>query len=662
MNTKVVIGSAVVLALLLLAWILSLGSAPGTAEPASPPVAERPAGEPGAPHLADLEREREADRAGESRVAAEAAAPELTILHPGRPGSPGGPAPAGAIRGRVLDADGRPVAGAGIFVGPFVTVQGRGIRPQTSGILPPGRGGEANGETDLPRRIGESADEGRFEVARVPDGTVFHARSEQLVPVVAVHWWGQDPAYVEPILVVARAAAVAGIVVDEEGAPLAGTRIALRLPENFRASLGVILDRAEPLEYHVVSGADGRFEIFDAPGVVGRHLVVEREGSPLHFQSIDEGPETQVRIVLHVAPEPEIAARGVVLDADGKPVPEASVRLAGRVATTGEDGKFVLDASNLQPGAEIVAAKPGFLPGRVPFEGPGESVTVRLGPPARVLAGRVVDAAGKPKRSVEVRALGLTRVAGGSLEDLATWGGEGPFTVADTDTEGKFRIGGLEARAYVVGLVDRSSLRTMRTEPIQAGREDLEIVFKVEIGTVRIAGRVVDRGGTPVAHAEVRLVREIVREEGGFKEGVDVVRTADAEGLFDFGEVAADVRAVHAGFPGEMAYEHPFESGEDLSSLVLLAFRRAHFQIDLTGSNVQADGFALLDVEGRPMPIASYEGNIAKSAMRWAIHDQRSDTLTALDAADTLVLYRKREEVGRHPVRFVPGDVTIVRP
>ena len=202
----------------------------------------------------------------------------------------------------------------------------------------------------------------------------------------------------------------------------------------------------------------------------------------------------------------------------------------------------------------------------------------------------------------------------------------------------------------------------MRTDPIRAGRTDVEIRFQAEGATVRVAGRVVDRGGAPVPRAQVRLVREIVREEGGFREGVDVVRASDEEGLFDFGQVAFDVRAIHAGYPGELAFEHAFVPGEDLASLVLLAFQRAQFQIDLTASEYQADSFGLLDIEGRPMTIVQYEGNLAQSAMRWAIVDRRSPSLTALDGVETLLLYREGREVGRVPIRVVPGELTVVRP
>lgn len=674
MKTKVVIALLAAGALLLVVWTLRVGSAPESAEPTLPESAgeESHTGEVAAPSLAALEDEGE--RQSESRTSAGTTDPGVRTPIAGAAAA-AGQAPFDApIRGRVLDSDGRPVAGAGIFLGSFGSNRARGIRLQSSSLFGvrglqtritrfgAGDGGATAQDAKPPPRIGASGDQGRFEIARPPDGSVLHARGESHVPVLALDWWGRDPTYVEPILVVARPAAVAGVVVDEAGRPIEGAEIAVRIPDSLKPSLGVILDRAEPLEYFARSGPDGRFEIADAPGVAGRHLVLTRAGSPSQDVPIAAGPETQLRIVLQLAPEPEDAVRGIVLDAESRPVPDASVRLVRHNTRTGTDGKFVLDAADAQPGSEILAAKPGFTPGRAVFDPHAESITLRLGPPTLRLRGRVVDDAGRPMRSVEVRALGLTRVGGSALEDLATWDGPGPFTVGDTDGEGKFEIGGLQPRAYVLGLLDRGTLRTMRTEPIQAGRTDLEIRFQADGASVIVAGRVVDRAGAAVPRAEVRLVRDITREEGGHREGVDTFKSADEEGVFEFQDAAQDVRAARVGFPGDMAFEHPLEAGQDLAHLVLVAYRRAHFQIDLAGSEVQADFFGIQDGAGRGMPIVKYEGNIAKSNMRWPIQDGRSDTLTVLDAAETVILFHQGAEIGRTPLRLVPGELTVVRP
>jgi len=672
MNPKLVIPLAAAGALILLVCILRLGSAPAPAEPSLPGAAagESAPDEIGAPSLTAPEKDRERERLGEPGTGgAGTRAPAGRTPIAAKAGDAGA-APTGPVRGRVLDVDGVPLAGAGIFVGPFGSSAARGIRLQSNSPLGL-RYRTADGaddarfsppRPDVPQKVGSSADLGRFEVVRPGAGSFLHARGDAQVPVYASAVSGPGPDEPESILVVARPSAVAGVVVDESGRPIEGATVAIRMPDSLKSSLGVILDRAEPLEYYARSGTDGRFEIADAPAVPDRILVAELQGLPTQGQPLTALPEMQVRIAFQLAPQFEVAARGVVVDGDGKPVPDATVRLGRHDTRSGLDGKFLLDATETPSGTEIVAAKAGFSPARANFEPGSGEITLRLGPPTLRLAGRVVDAAGKPIRSVEVRALGLTRVNGVALEDAATWDGPGPFTVKDTDNEGKFELGGLQPRTYVLGLLDRNSLRTMRTEPFLAGRTDLEIRFVGDGAVVHVAGRVVDRGGAPVPRAEVRLVREIMREEGGYREGVEVFKSADEEGIFDFPDMAGDVRAARVGFPGDIAYEHPLEAGQDLGHLTLIAFRRAHFQIEIGNSEVQPDFFGVLDGAGRAMPIMKYEGSIVKSNMRWGIQDGRSETLTVLDAAETVVLYQKGAEVGRASLRLVPGDLTVVRP
>lgn len=659
MKIRIVIAVAAAIAALVLVWILLWVTSTGPSGATSPgkASADSPTGEESSPAIVALEGtdERksigtggEIDSAG-SRSAAAA-------------GSEQGRAPSeSTLRGRVLDAQGRPIESAGIFVGSFGSDPAHGIRQRHH----VGRVGWIEVRDDQPKptlRIGESGHGGRFELARQPDGTLLHARGEHQVPVLAFECYGSDPKSIEAILVVAAPSAVAGIVVDEQGLPIEGIEVAVLVPEGFQASLGLILDRSEPLEYFTRSGADGRFEIVDAPGIQDRLLAVTREGSPSQEQPIGAGPETSLRIVFQLGEELQAAARGIVLDAKGVPASDASVRLGQASARTGADGRFVVDASAAEPGFLILAAKPGFAPGRAAFDPQMKEFVVRLGAPTLRLAGRVVDGKGRPMAEVEVRALDLTHVDGMALEDMSTWDGTGPFTHDDTDAEGRFEIGGLEPRAYSLGLLDRRTMRTMQTTPIQAGKTDAEIRFEAGDATGRIAGRVVDPGGNPVPSAEVWLSREIARPEGGQRDRLEIFARGDGEGVFEFQDVALDAVSVRVAFPGDLSSEHEFGAGEDLSHLVLVAYRSAHLQVDLTGSDLQADAFGILDRSGTALSIMKHEGNVVTSSMQWPIADQRSDVLTALEMAETVVVYYRNVETSRVPVRLVPGELTVVRP
>jgi hypothetical protein len=287
---------------------------------------------------------------------------------------------------------------------------------------------------------------------------------------------------------------------------------------------------------------------------------------------------------------------------------------------------------------------------------------LRLGPASLRLSGRVVDAEGRPVAAVELSVEDATLVDGIALEGLAVGDGGGPSTRDTTDAEGRFELGGLDRRSYVLGLVDRRSMLTMRTDPLQAGRTDVEIRFGGDIATVRVAGRVVDRGGQPVPGAEVWIAREVAREGSRQGQRVEVFTRANGEGAFEFPSLSSDVSSARVAFPNDLSVEHEIEKGANLGGLVLVAFRRAHLQVDLTGSSVVADGFEVLDESGEPLTVGKFEANFAMSMSRAPITGGRSEVLTSLDSAETVVLYEKEKEVSRIKVRLVPGEVTMVRP
>src|SRR5262245_47555626 len=87
---------------------------------------------------------------------------------------------------------------------------------------------------------------------------------------------------------------------------------------------------------------------------------------------------------LAAATQPGASITGMVLDASGAPVPNASVRLEASGATvaeyrTGNDGRFqfTIDA---QPMLRIVVAAPGFAVTTEPVPAAGESIQITLQP------------------------------------------------------------------------------------------------------------------------------------------------------------------------------------------------------------------------------------------------------------------------------------------
>ena len=88
---------------------------------------------------------------------------------------------------------------------------------------------------------------------------------------------------------------------------------------------------------------------------------------------------------------------------------------------------------------------------------------------------------------------------------------------------------------------------------------------------------------------------------------------------------------------------------------------RARFRVELADA-AAADEFGVLDGDENPMILDRILGRSMRSMKRFPLHEGRSDVLSTTDAATTLVLYKKGEEVRRVPIRLRAKDVTVIRP
>lgn len=211
------------------------------------------------------------------------------------------------------------------------------------------------------------------------------------------------------------------------------------------------------------------------------------------------------------------AVRGVVHDADGKPVEGANVSARGKAGKdprarlgrargerTEADGSFVVEG--LLPGTYELTASHEDLPS--PHE------------PTEVVVAAGEDVAGITLTLLaagEIR--GIVRdengaaVAGVSVQlDGPRWGN------ATTNDEGRFEMKGVEVGEHRI-TAQRGWTDTMRapgaSDDDEAGQrvevragEATEVELVVESQNGRITGRVVDEGGEPVADAFVEAVRE----------------------------------------------------------------------------------------------------------------------------------------------------------
>jgi protocatechuate 3,4-dioxygenase beta subunit len=138
----------------------------------------------------------------------------------------------------------------------------------------------------------------------------------------------------------------------------------------------------------------------------------------------------------------------VLADDTGDPVPNARVTLMrpgpGATVLADRDGRFTLTAL---PGAVTMAAsKPGFARSEVTATPAGQPIDIRL-PRGAAISGRIVDARGDPLVAASI-----------TVEDAAKplasrFSNAGSTASTFTDDHGEYRVGGLAAGTYLVGVV-----------------------------------------------------------------------------------------------------------------------------------------------------------------------------------------------------------------
>jgi beta-lactamase regulating signal transducer with metallopeptidase domain/protocatechuate 3,4-dioxygenase beta subunit len=548
------------------------------------------------------------------------AAAALLLAHerPARGGD--GDAKGGADRytlvGRVLDASGKPVAGAVVHLvhGPAPQVaDGTALLPwRTLPVHPPI---EPVGGSLLDTAPEPTGEDGRYVVPGVATpagGWVVVVHPGFLPRRAAVAATGVEGGKLEAgDLRLERGGSLLARVADAEGKPVAGAWVVVQ-PSSMP------FDRYSPGEIRSArTGADGTALVEglrDAPYAAAAFTddtpPVEREVAAARATVVD----AEFRL------KPGASLRVVVLDrASGAPLPGARVDLdpkAKAEATTIEmgdrpmatkrteaDGSATFRA--LEEGEYVATAVP---PDRAedgvysppPFSvdaavATGGSVEIRLDPPVPFSLAVVDEETGAPVRSVLVEARAewkeYDRTGGFPVEVRATL--EGP--------KDAYAIEGLRAGPWRFALLAPDHL-PFRTEVVQvkAGAPPPRVAMRPAKGTA--SGRVVARAtGEPVAAARVSSY-EWVEDLG---EGQRVAATTDADGRFRLAPL------LGGGFPLRLEVEAPGflplvggqtadARADGLGDLALVrAARVLGVARDAAGKPVAGTGVLLLAVEQR---------------------------------------------------------------
>jgi hypothetical protein len=459
--------------------------------------------------------------------------------------------PEALLAGRVLDAEGRPIAGARLEVGRFE------VGP-TFAIGSPGRQVEAD-------------EEGRFRLRGLGDDVplTLNVRADGYLGVAL----DLQPPHQEPLEVrLNRGGTVFGELVDEGGRPVAGAFLTARI------------DPQSQVHHRPPSGGeaatassddDGRFELTAVPvGVVTIDVASRDGGARVQAPAGTVGEGERVGpLRIEVQSALEIAGR--VVRADGTPAAGASVAAvqerpgggSSSMGTTADAlGRFRL--RGLPPGPVTVVATLGVV-GRAEREmtvtGGVAEIELMLEPTTAV-SGRVVAADGSP--------------AGRGHAALEREGGTLHVAV---DELGRFEIVGLEEGTYRLVAEVRGVGRGAHPEPVEVrlGQPVEGLVVRLAEGA-RVVGRVTGLAATDLGQVELSAFPE----RGGYHQR-GLVR---AYGSFEIRGLAAGRYALQAwvrstGQAGRASFE--VEEGALLEGI----------ELDFSGSTLTVTASVL----GRPL-------------------------------------------------------------
>ncbi|MDQ3333634.1 MAG: carboxypeptidase-like regulatory domain-containing protein [Myxococcota bacterium] len=249
-----------------------------------------------------------------------------------------------------------------------------------------------------------------------------------------------------------RGFAVSGRVIDETGKPIAKARVSIGGAQGFDWE-AFARGGADKDPTGATTDDKGQFKI-DAVAA-GTHTLVAIDGEHAPAKSapitVDTRPVTGVEITMKAGG----LLAGVVVDANTKPVPYATVRIAGageqmmqvaaRQATTDDKGAFEIRGiarTKMQARAESDAAASKIVDFDLTEQPVHRDMKLVLDVTG-IIAGTVVDGSGAPVAEVQVNAF-PDILGGASIDGLALSG----MSSATTDGAGAFKITGLPDGAY----------------------------------------------------------------------------------------------------------------------------------------------------------------------------------------------------------------------
>ncbi|MBI5433035.1 MAG: carboxypeptidase regulatory-like domain-containing protein [Planctomycetes bacterium] len=529
--------------------------------------------------------------------------------------------------------------------------------------------------TDDGTVLAQASADGAFELELDRD-VLLVARSPAHVTVRAAHARATAP-NAELRVVVAPKLALAGRVVDEQGAPIAGAKLACRLPDLLFARIPFPLDHSSAWfasERDAESDNSGRFAFASFPEIPGALLDVEAKGfRPLSLHLDESRLRGELVVTLSRPPAGAPALEGVVRHHDGTPARGATVRVDSYSTSPDDDGEFRIElAGSLSDRARLVAALRGFQPAVEPGVAawlalaPEQRAPLRLvlGPAALTITGRVRDASGAAAANWHVDLLDGTELSTDRVPPEfaeAVAGGERAVR-ARTDSAGRFELGGLVEREYRVLVWDERTLQRFESAPIGAGARDVELVAPADGVWPKLAGTVVGFDGRPIAGLEVALGVVLFQNDVGSTSQSGRSAVTDAAGRFSFEKVAW--RSAFLSLSGDAILPERIELSEDVArdALTLRVGRRVNFRIETTRPPEEhAANIEFLRADGAAADVFTLQSSSWMSSSSIDLAAGRSQVHCLVEGVYTLVFHREDGlEFLRRELALSPGDVQVI--
>lgn len=474
-----------------------------------------------------------------------------------------------------------------------------------------------------------------------------------------------------PFHLLAPTASVAGEVLAADDAPAEGARVELLANLDALEGFPHVAEWANPyVSWQVgLTDARGRFAAEGLP--VLANLTIHASGAEGIEPRLSLSEIDRQRVVLRFRQREERAPYlidGVVLDQGGLPVAGAQVQFGYDETSTEADGRFAFSIEYLDDDAVLWGAQVGRGPARIDGlcerlaedREAGRHLVLRLGPPTRLIRGRVVDGRGEPCPGARVYLDGGTPYGNvfANLEDVLD--GRGNAGVV-ADEEGRFEYGGLFAERYTLRACLPGSFHTGALHDVEPGGEPVRLVVRRDEVLDVLDGRVVDLAGEPVAEARLSLVFTSFEADGGTRTttSLELGRTG-ADGAFRFEDVPHTSLELGVDGPGLERQAFALAPGSS-SGLRLVVERRGRFRL-VPERFAGCDVLHALDEAGEPLVMTVFRGG-GRSMMRHVALDAEggSPVLEVSQRARTLVLYRDGQEVERLPLTLEDAEVTLVR-